>query len=138
MIFPPSGVALKIAIALGIGLLVGFEREWAHKEVGVRTFSITALLGTLAALGVGEYAAICLVGLIVLATFINARSLLAERSLEMTTSVALLVTFILGVLVGQGHLFTPVASAFSQRFHRPNMRRGNRPPVYVVRGKTLY
>ena len=29
----------------------------------------------------------------------------------MTTSVALIVTFILGVLVGQGHLFTPVASA---------------------------
>jgi uncharacterized membrane protein (DUF4010 family) len=111
MIFPPSEVALKIAIALGIGLLVGFEREWAHKEVGVRTFSITALLGTLAALGSGQYAAICLVGVIVLATIINGRSLLTERSLEMTTSVALLVTFVLGVLVGQGHLFTPVASA---------------------------
>ncbi len=39
------------------------------------------------------------------------RSLLVERSLEMTTSLALIVTFILGVLVGQGHLFTPVASA---------------------------
>ncbi len=111
MIFPPSEVALKIAIALGVGLLVGFEREWAHKEVGVRTFSITALLGSLAALASGQYAAICLVGVIVLAAFVNGRSLLTERSLEMTTSVALLVTFVLGVLIGQGHLFTPVASA---------------------------
>lgn len=111
MIFPPSEVALKIAIALGVGLLVGFEREWAHKEVGVRTFSITALLGTLATLGSGQYAAICLAGIVVLATLVNGRSLLVERTLEMTTSVALLVTFVLGVLIGQGHLFTPVASA---------------------------
>ncbi len=111
MIFPPSEVALKIAIALGVGLLVGFEREWAHKEVGVRTFSITALLGTLAALGSGQYAGICLAGIIVFATLINGRSLLVDGSLEMTTSVALLVTFVLGVMIGQGHLFTPVASA---------------------------
>lgn len=111
MIFLPSEVALKIAIALGVGLLVGFEREWAHKEVGVRTFSITALLGMLAALASSQFAAICLAGIVVLAAVINGRSLMVERSLETTTSVALLVTFVLGVLIGQGHLFTPVASA---------------------------
>jgi uncharacterized membrane protein (DUF4010 family) len=41
----------------------------------------------------------------------NGRSLLVDRSLEMTTSVALLVVFILGVLPGLGHLFTTIASA---------------------------
>jgi uncharacterized membrane protein (DUF4010 family) len=41
----------------------------------------------------------------------NARSIVADRSLEITTSAALLVTYVLGVLVGLGHLFTPVASA---------------------------
>jgi uncharacterized membrane protein YhiD involved in acid resistance len=46
--FPYEDVASKIALALGVGLLVGLEREWAHKEVGVRTFAISALLGTLA------------------------------------------------------------------------------------------
>jgi uncharacterized membrane protein (DUF4010 family) len=111
MIFAPYEVAMKIALALGVGLLVGFERAWAHKEVGVRTFSITALLGTLAALASGQFAVVSLVGVFVLVAFINGRSLLVERSVEMTTSVALIVTFILGVLVGQGHLFTPVASA---------------------------
>jgi uncharacterized membrane protein (DUF4010 family) len=34
-----------------------------------------------------------------------------DRSLEATTSVALLVIFVLGAIVGQGHLFTPVAAA---------------------------
>ncbi len=110
MIFPPSEVAIKIAIALGVGLLVGFERAWAHKETGVRTFAITALLGTLTALVSAQFA-VSLAGAFVLVAYINGRSLLVERSLEMTTSVALIVTFVLGVLIGQGHLFTPVASA---------------------------
>jgi uncharacterized membrane protein (DUF4010 family) len=111
MIFSPFQVAMKIAIALGIGLLVGLEREWSQKDVGVRTFSITALLGCLSVLASMQLAAICLLGVLSLVAFMNARSLLVERSLEMTTSVALIVTFVLGVLAGLGHLFTPIASA---------------------------
>jgi len=111
MIFPPFEVAVKIAITLGIGLLVGLEREWSQKDVGVRTFSITALLGCLSVLISMQLAAICLVGVLVLVAFMNGRSLLVDRSLEMTTSVALVVTFILGGLAGQGHLFTPTTSA---------------------------
>jgi uncharacterized membrane protein (DUF4010 family) len=111
MIFPPFVVATKIAIALGIGLLVGLERQWSQKDVGVRTFSITALLGCLSVLISMPLAAICLAGVLVLIVFMNGRSLLVDRSLEMTTSVALLVTFILGVLAGLGHFFTPIASA---------------------------
>src|SRR5204863_365267 len=38
----------KVAASTGIGLLIGLEREWAHKEAGVRSFAITALIGTLA------------------------------------------------------------------------------------------
>jgi uncharacterized membrane protein (DUF4010 family) len=111
MIFPPFEVATKIAIALGIGLLVGLERQWSQKDVGVRTFSITALLGCLSVLISVQLAAICLVGILVLVAFMNGRSLLVDRSLEMTTSVALIVTFILGMLAGLGHFFTPIASA---------------------------
>jgi uncharacterized membrane protein (DUF4010 family) len=111
MIFPPFEVAIKIAIALGIGLLVGLEREWSQKDVGVRTFSITALLGCLSVLISIQLAAICLAGVVVLVACLNVRSLLVDRSLEMTTSVALIVTFILGGLAGQGHLFTPTTAA---------------------------
>jgi uncharacterized membrane protein (DUF4010 family) len=111
MIFPPFEVAIKIAIALGIGLLVGLEREWSQKDIGVRTFSLTALLGCLSVLISMQLAAICLAGVLMLVAFINWRSLLADRSLEMTTSVALIVTFVLGVLAGLGHLFTPTTSA---------------------------
>ena len=37
--FAPYEVAARIGSSLGVGLLVGLEREWAHKEVGVRVFS---------------------------------------------------------------------------------------------------
>jgi len=110
MRFPPNEIALKIALSLGIGLLVGLEREWAHKDLGVRTFTITALLGMLSALVGTQFAVASMIGVFIVIAFVNGRSLLNDRSLETTTSVALIATLILGVLVGQGHLFTPVAS----------------------------
>jgi uncharacterized membrane protein (DUF4010 family) len=108
--FPPAEVAAKLATSLGIGLLVGIEREWSNKDLGIRTFALTALLGTIAALFAPSMAIVSLIGVFLIIVFANARSLLVDRSLETTTSAALLVIFVLGSLVGQGHLFTPVAA----------------------------
>jgi uncharacterized membrane protein (DUF4010 family) len=109
--FPPGAVAIKIAIALAVGMLVGFERESANKDVGIRTFGLTALLGALSVLISPAYGLAAMLGVIVLVVFLNARSMMGNQSLEITTSAALLVTFSLGVLVGLGHTFTPVAAA---------------------------
>lgn len=109
--FPPDTVAYKIAIALAVGMLVGFERESANKDVGIRTFGLTALLGALSVLISPTYGLAAMIGVIVLVAFLNARAMIATRSLEITTSAALLVTYALGVLVGLGHSFTPVAAA---------------------------
>jgi uncharacterized membrane protein (DUF4010 family) len=109
--FPPSEVAAKIAVSLGIGLLVGIEREWSNKDLGARTFALTALLGTIATLFAPSMVIVSMVGVFLIVIFANARSLLVDRSLEATTSAALLSIFVLGALAGQGHLFTPVAAA---------------------------
>lgn len=109
--FPPIEVAAKIGVSLGIGLLVGLEREWAHKDLGVRTFAISALLGMLSSLAGVIFSVVSFVGVLIVIGYVNWRTMQVERTLEATTSVALLVTYILGVLVGQGHLFTPIASA---------------------------
>jgi len=109
--FPPNTVALKIAMALAVGMLVGFERESASKDVGIRTFGLTALLGALTVLISPEYGLAAMVGVIVMVAFLNARSMISSGSLEITTSAALLVTYALGVLVGLGHTFTPVSAA---------------------------
>jgi uncharacterized membrane protein (DUF4010 family) len=109
--FPPSEVAAKIAVSLGIGLLVGIEREWSNKDLGIRTFALISLLGMIGSLFSESMALASFVGVFLIVIFANARSLLVNRSLETTTSAALLVIFVLGSLVGHGHLFTPVAAA---------------------------
>ena len=109
--FPHTQVSSKIAVALGIGLLVGLERESANKDVGVRTFAIIGLLGMLTSLVGRDFAMMGLASVLALITYVNVRSIMVDRSLEITTSAALVVTCVLGILVGQGHVFTPVASA---------------------------
>jgi uncharacterized membrane protein (DUF4010 family) len=109
--FPPSEVATKIATSLGIGLLVGIEREWSNKDLGARTFALASLLGAISILISPSIAVTAFAGIFLIVIFANTRSLLVDRTLEATTSAALLVIFVLGALAGQGHLFTPVAAA---------------------------
>ena len=109
--YPAAPVALKMAVSVGIGMLVGMERKWSHKEAGIRTFAIVALLGTLSALIGTEFIITAMVGVFLLVIGMNTRSLIVEETLEITTSAALIVNFILGALVGLGHMFTPVAGA---------------------------
>ena len=109
--FPATPIALKMAVAIGIGMLAGMEREWSNKDVGIRTFAIVALLGMLASLIGQNVAVAALVGVLLLVAAMNTRSILADHSLEITTSAALMVIYLLGLLVGLGHIFTPVAGA---------------------------
>ncbi len=109
--FPYPEIALKVALSSGIGLLVGLEREWSQKEIGVRTFAITAMLGMLTSIMTPAYVLGALAGVLLLVLFMNCHSLLRDRSLELTTSICLIVVFFLGVLVGQGHHFTAATSA---------------------------
>src|SRR3984885_6102158 len=107
--FPAVETAVKAAIALALGLLVGIEREWSNKDIGVRTFAITALLGLLGAMLGTPLLLLSGIAVLILIVFANLRGLQVAHKLEATTSVALAIIFLLGVLVGQGHLFTPVA-----------------------------
>lgn len=109
--FPVGPIALKIAVSICIGMLIGLERKWSHKEAGIRTFSIIALLGMLAATIGQDIIIVSMVGVFLLIIAINVRSLKVEDTLVITTSAALIVNYILGVLVGLGHIFTPVAGA---------------------------
>lgn len=109
--FAYKDVAAKVALSAGIGLLVGLEREWSHKEIGVRTFAIAGLLGMVMSLLDPAIIIAGLAGVLVLVAFLNTHSLLKDRSLELTTSICLIVTFMLGALVGLGHPFTAATSA---------------------------
>ena len=85
------------------------ERERAGKEVGLRTFSFTAVLGYLAwHLGL-EFALLGLGLTAVLVLVMNASAIYRGSGVEATTSVALFLMYIVGMLVAEGPLVVPVA-----------------------------
>lgn len=104
----------NLALSLALGLLVGLERHRAGKELGMRTFAFTALAGTLAASVEPAYRLafmLAVLGFTALLVVVNSwQNLRAQESVEITTSVALLLTALNGMLVGHGEIFTPVAA----------------------------
>ena len=102
-----------LGIALGLGLLVGLQRESARSSIGgLRTFGITAVLGALTgilapAMGGWLVASmlIALSTLIVISNIAKFRS--GAHDPGMTTEVALLLMFMIGVYLHHGH--RPVA-----------------------------
>jgi len=109
---PPE--ASSILVALGAGLLFGVERERRGSDeqvpaaAGVRTFAITALLGVFASL-TGSSVVLGVVGLGVVV--LTALSYLRTRAGDpgLTTEMALLATFLTGVLSAAHPLLAGVA-----------------------------
>jgi uncharacterized membrane protein (DUF4010 family) len=108
---PTPIVAVQLAAALGVGMLVGVEREWAGKDFGLRSFAFVSMLGMLSAHLPTALACVAFAGVLLLIAAADIRNFLSKQSLELTTSLALLLVFVAGYLVGIGHVFTPVASA---------------------------
>jgi uncharacterized membrane protein (DUF4010 family) len=99
----------RLALALGLGMLTGIERERRRKEAGVRTFTFGALLGAAGGL-LGEPYALLAVGLLgVLLILLTVETFRTGEGAEVTTSAALLMTGYVGVLAGQGHAVTATA-----------------------------
>ena len=108
-----------LGLALAIGFLIGLERGFVFRETepgqrfaGIRSFTLAGLLGGLAALSTPTaglwLAAALLLGLIVLVAV--SYVLMAQRHgvFAATTSIAMLITFVLGFLAAAGE--TQIAS----------------------------
>jgi uncharacterized membrane protein (DUF4010 family) len=103
----------RLAVALGIGLIVGLERGWKTRDqhsgqrlAGVRTFTVTALLGgVLAALSQPDRFAVLVAGTLVVGALIVGGYLITapeQRDFGMTTELAMLTTFALGAVAVLG------------------------------------
>ncbi|MBS0387360.1 MAG: MgtC/SapB family protein [Proteobacteria bacterium] len=94
---------IAIAVAAGVGLLVGMERERRKGSgplrgaAGLRTFLIVALVGVLSAITGGPVMT-AVMALAVAALAVSAYRRDRSGDPGMTTEVALLATFLLGVL----------------------------------------
>lgn len=107
------------AVSLGIGLLIGLERERrSDAKAGLRTFALTAMLGCLAAM-LGEKSGsgwLLAVGLLMMATMMIvaiARDPQGDGDPGTTSVVALMVCYGLGALVWYGHATLAVMLAIT-------------------------
>jgi uncharacterized membrane protein (DUF4010 family) len=99
---------MDLLIALGIGLLVGLQKERTESPLaGLRTFALASLLGAVAALlsqQMGSW--IIVAGLLVIATLMVTGNVMLMRRGDIdpgqTTEVAIVLTFLVGALVVVG------------------------------------
>jgi uncharacterized membrane protein (DUF4010 family) len=99
----------KLLFAAALGLLVGVEREWAQKLVGVRTFTLVATLGTVMTI-LDDRILVALGALLVVlqGTVLAVNGIGGDDDLHLTTSIAMLLVYGIGVTVGTGLYFEGV------------------------------
>lgn len=103
--FTPYG---HLFISVGLGLLVGLQREWAESPLaGIRTFTLITILGTVSALLAETYGAwfigVMFISAISLALFIKkelSNKIIPHRG--MVTEVSILIMFCVGIMVRTG------------------------------------
>lgn len=98
-----ESIVVRIAVALGIGLLIGLERERRKGEgkdrsaAGLRTFAASSLAGAVSVVvGGANLLAIVIAGVILLSAIAYWRS--RSKDPGLTTEIALVLTALLGAL----------------------------------------
>ena len=123
---PINADVFNLFVAGALGMLLGLEREWSNKSAGIRTFTLTSLVGVAAAT-LGQTVLLMLGGVLVLVqgVLLGARGLLIDArgdpneeggGLALTTSTSLLVAYVVGVLVGMDYLLVGVVIAITSSF----------------------
>lgn len=101
----------NLVVAIGLGLLVGLQREWrSERPAGIRTFALITLLGMLCGLAGGE-AGVWMIGagLLSVAAVLWLGNWMAEHDADageqgITTEIAALVMFLVGALLADGRV----------------------------------
>jgi uncharacterized membrane protein (DUF4010 family) len=118
----PDSLLARLAIALAIGLLIGLERGWQAREeeegqrtAGLRTYTLSALLGGVCAAVAGHtatlflgFAFVTFGGAFTAFHWLEAR---AEKTFSVTGVVAGLLAFALGAYAVLGEVQVAIAAA---------------------------
>lgn len=105
----------QLGIALGLGLLVGLQREWAEQEgAGIRTFPLITVLGTICALLAETYGGwIMSGGVLALGAIMVVVNLGRNRSKDNypgpTTEISALIMFAVGAMLVIGYTTAAIA-----------------------------
>lgn len=107
---------IRLFLATVLGLVIGFERERAHKPAGLRTHMLVCLgscLFTLISLKFSLDPARIAAGIVAGIGFIGAGAIIAERDkiVGITTAASLWVTAAIGLTVGVGDYMLAVIAS---------------------------
>lgn len=105
-----------LAVAVGLGMLVGLQREWvADKPLGLRSFALIGTIGGLVGVFAGRYGVwVLAAGLLAMAGVICTHAYIRSRSSDgsgLTTELAALATFLVGALATSEYVAQAVALA---------------------------
>ena len=125
-LLPVNVDVFNLFVAGALGMLLGLEREWSNKAAGIRTFTLTSLVGGAAAT-LGQPVLLVLGGLLVLGQglLLGVRGLVsdargdadaADHGLALTTSTSLFVAYVVGILVGMDRVLVGVVIAITSSF----------------------
>ncbi len=101
---------VKIAVALGLGTVIGFEREWADKPAGIRTHILVCVAACIITIMASyfeaeEAQARLMEGIIVGVGFLGAGSIISSGNSGvrgLTTAASIWITCAIGMTVGSG------------------------------------
>ena len=113
-----------LGIALGIGILIGLERQLSNRDMkhslgGIRTFALVSIFGFISGrLGVLASSWMPVISLFGLSFFLAVNHFMLSQSGRrgITTEVSLFITFLLGLLVHFNQLLLAVAAALVVSF----------------------
>ena len=115
-------VTLRLALAMVLGGVVGFQREWAGKPAGVRTHMLVALGAAVFVIGPMEFSMLSgdlsrvIQGLVTGIGFIGAGAILKREEkgeIEgLTTAAGIWMTAAMGLAVGLGRFGLALISVF--------------------------
>lgn len=111
----------KILLGMLVGALIGLEREHSKKGkfVGVRTFALISLMGTLLVLISEQYFGtmwLVLLGVIFSGIFSVGyyfSGVLKKNPMGFTTSIVIMISFLLGTMIGYGMFFEVIFLSIS-------------------------
>ncbi len=117
-----ASLYVRLGISLGIGLLVGMQRERSHDgPAGIRTFALIALSGTLCGMLAAKYSVWIAVAGLLVTGFLGGLSFFRHhdedaeagegrgRTPGLTTEFAMLLVYGLGVYLADGDVVTGIA-----------------------------
>lgn len=114
-----TGLLQSLGIALGLGLLVGLQREWEHNRLaGLRTFALVSLFGALSGMLAQAHGGWVMGGALIALAAITVPGYMAslqekEADPGLTTEIALLVMFATGAVTMLRHHMVAVVIAGS-------------------------